>query len=261
MVRGALRLPPLYSWLANSCDDGNCTTCGSVYGLRRRLREQLGSDAAIAEEVLSLGHGELRRLVERPEFYSFLSAFPEPEWARMTLELASRFQGARVLLKVRGRTAEDLFPRERIPVRDASVLMRASWDLRNSEQLLTDWLPDRNAQLLTDRDGRALARREREKLERVQWEADQRRSRKLAVDTHRAEDEARLARRVRASIGLKKAIERNDTRRISALLARGARPEHRFGGTTAIEYARSLGHLESVQLLEQGRRSRDRPGQ
>ena len=69
---------------------------------------------------------------------------------------------------------------------------------------------------------------------------------------HLGEAAEQAAKRRKASIGLKKPIERNDIRRVTALLNRGADPHYQFvNGDTAIEYAARLRRKDLLALLRE----------
>jgi hypothetical protein len=130
------RARKLYTVLMSCCDNSDCTTCGSVFQLRRMLIEMHGSERAVADEVLCLKPRELGQLLRRIEFYSFLADFSEAEWARLAQVLVDRFPRAVFLTHDWNRSHPGLFLKERVQLPEALVVTRTRRTGEDAARLL-----------------------------------------------------------------------------------------------------------------------------
>ena len=267
----------LFRMLMSHCARGGCTTCGGVWALAPYLIRTLGSERALEHRISRLHVYQLSRLVKRWEFYEFLNLLSLPVWTRLAWRLTDRYPG---LIRQSPRPGDEWpsqMPSRPISVRDCMVAMRSqhlgntprptprrqlpSW----TQALYDDLIPAWDAQ-----EERRL-RREAEMAEHVRqleaWRAATpnwreieaarleelrrpERERRARIRAREAAEQA--AKRRKASIGLKKPIERNDIRRVTALLNRGADPHYQFvNGDTAIEYAARLRRKDLLALLRE----------
>lgn len=276
----------LYDRLGVGCGRGGCTTCGGGAGLVRWLIERYGSEQALEHRLARFPVRRLERLLERTTFFQFLNDLSLPVWARMAWRLSDRCPH----LMPNTTRWDDSWgywgPGRPSSVRDCMVWLRAwrngnqprpsmprrcpPWTRALYEDLIREWERREAQEAAHEAYRREAEERERRKLEewraatpnwreieaaqRAAWVAEARQRRMEQLAPLRAEQELQAFHRARrmehASIGLRKAIERDDTRRITALLAKGADPHYRFeNGFTALDYAAHLGQEASLALL------------
>lgn len=271
----------LYSMLRHTPCLGGCSTCGGIYQLPQLFTEAFGSERALEHRLIRLPLKQLRDLVGWERFYDFLGCLSLPVWARLAWRLTDRFPGPiRVELGSTERWSRDA----PMLVRDRMVAVRRQriaseprptpprrlppWTRALYDELTEAW--DQAQEWRARREAESAERQERERQELEAWRAATpnwrqieaarleewrrpERERQARVRAQQAlEARHRAARRVRDSIGLKKPIERNDIRRVTALLNRGADPHYQFvNGDTAIEYAARLRRADLLALLRE----------